>query len=117
MDFSLESINLSSFDTKNVKGMSMMFYGCKNLASLNVSNFHTNKVENMGGIFGKCLKLKTIDIRNFDDSNLIIQSNLLNEVSNEGDIYYNSKIFNASLLNYSTIKNWNKIDVSNPKLF
>ena len=38
---SLENINLSSFDTKNVTNMSFMFYGCKKLK--NSPNFHYNK--------------------------------------------------------------------------
>ena len=108
----LLNIKLDSFDTQRVKLMGMMFYGCQSLISLNISNFKTPIVENIGGIFGKCNKLVTIDIRNFDTNKLVIHNNILNEALQGGTIYYNSKIFNESLLNYKSIKSWTKIDVS-----
>ena len=40
----LESVNLSSFDTSNVKRMSYMFYGCHKLTSLPVGGFNTSSV-------------------------------------------------------------------------
>ena len=89
-----------------------MFYGCQSLTSLDLSNFYTPKVENMGGIFGKCLNLNIVDIKNFETNNLIVKSNLFNEVADTGTIYYNSKIFNETLLEFKTIKNWKKIDVA-----
>ena len=48
---SLTSLNLSNFNTNNVKNMSAMFIGCSSLTSLNLSNFNTNNVKNMRGIF------------------------------------------------------------------
>ena len=88
-----------------------MFYGCKSLTSLNLSNFNTPEVVNMAGIFGKCLKLEIIDIRKFESTRLKRNSNLFNEVGEKGTIYYNSRIFNESLLDYKSIKKWNKINI------
>ena len=44
---SLISLNLSNFNTNNVKDMSYMFQLCSSLTSLNLSNFNTFKVNNM----------------------------------------------------------------------
>ena len=41
---SLEEINLSKFNTKNVTNMSYMFGYCSSLKELNLSNFNTSKV-------------------------------------------------------------------------
>ena len=40
----LTSLNLSNFNTNNVKDMSCMFYGCSSLTSLNLFNFNTLNV-------------------------------------------------------------------------
>ena len=48
---SLESINLSSFNTNNVIDMSYMLFGCKSLESIDLSPFNTNNVTNMSYIF------------------------------------------------------------------
>ena len=48
---SLTSLNLSNFNTNNVKDMSYMFFNCSSLISLNLSNFNTNNVKNMKYMF------------------------------------------------------------------
>ena len=48
---SLTSLNLSNFNTNNVKDMMYMFYYCSSLTSLNLSNFNTNNVNNMFRMF------------------------------------------------------------------
>ena len=40
----LKELNLSSFDTKNVKNMMMMFADCLKLKELNLSSFKTKNV-------------------------------------------------------------------------
>ena len=44
---SLESVNLSNFNTQNVTNMSYMFSDCSCLNNLNLSNFNTQNVTNM----------------------------------------------------------------------
>ena len=46
------NLNLSSFNTEEVKNMKYMFTGCINLTNLNLTNMNTRKVENMEGMFG-----------------------------------------------------------------
>ncbi len=48
---SLKSLNLSNFDTNNVKHMSFMFCDCSSLIFLNLFNFNTNNVNNMSHMF------------------------------------------------------------------
>ena len=40
---SLTNIDLSSFNTQNVKNMSNMFYDCDSLTNINLSNFNIPK--------------------------------------------------------------------------
>ena len=40
----LTNINLSNFNTNNVKDMSFMFYECSSLTNINLSNFNTINV-------------------------------------------------------------------------
>lgn len=50
---SLQSIDVSSFDTSNVTNMYRMFSELKSLKSLDISNFNIEKVEAMYDIFNK----------------------------------------------------------------
>ena len=60
---SLESIDLSSFNTNNVTNMSYMFYNCESLESLDLSSFNTNNVTNMSHMFSGCKSLKIENIK------------------------------------------------------
>ena len=51
--FSLISLNLSNFNTYNVKNMKNMFYKCYSLTYLDLSNFDTYNVNDMSNIFSK----------------------------------------------------------------
>ena len=53
---SLTSLDLSNFNTNNVKYMDRMFYNCSSLTSLNLSNFNTNNVTNMSNMFYRITK-------------------------------------------------------------
>ena len=65
---SLRELDLSSFDTSNVTNMSNMFNGCSGLTSLDVSDFDTSKVTSMGSMFSGCSGLTSLDVSNFDTS-------------------------------------------------
>ena len=53
----LLSLDLSKFNTSNVKIMKEMFYKCLNLTSLDLSNFDTSKVTIMTSMFKECSAL------------------------------------------------------------
>ena len=63
-------IDLSNFDTSNVKDMKYMFSNCTSLKSLDLSNFNTSKVTNMEAMFFNCKSLSKIDLSNFNTSSV-----------------------------------------------
>ena len=64
----LESLNLSGWDTSSVKTMHGMFYHCERLESLDLSGWNTSNVENMAWMFSCCRKIKSIDVSDWDTS-------------------------------------------------
>ena len=73
---SLESIDLSNFNTQNVTNMSYMFYECKSLKIIDLSNFNTQNVTNMSDMFYGCGSLKSIDLSNFNTQNVTNLNNM-----------------------------------------
>ena len=72
---SLNSLDLSNFNTNNVTKMSYMFYNCSSLTSLNLSNFNTNNVTNMSGMFSDCSSITSLNLSNFNTNNVTNMSN------------------------------------------
>ena len=48
--------------------MSCMFHGCSSLELLDISNFNTDNVKNMSEMFYYCSLLKEIKILNFNNN-------------------------------------------------
>ena len=61
-------IDLSYFDTSNVKGMGEMFYHCESFTSLDLSMFDTSNVTSMENMFAHCDALTSIDLSSFNTS-------------------------------------------------
>jgi len=78
---SLESIDLSSFNTNNVTNMSFMFYLCSSLESIDLSSFNTNNVTNMVGMFYRCSSLESIDLSSFNTNNVTNMYSMFYECS------------------------------------
>ena len=64
---SLTNINLSNFNTQNVKDMSGMFFDCSSLTDINLSNFNTQNVTNMFEMFKECSSLRQENIISKDN--------------------------------------------------
>ena len=105
MFISLKTINLDSFNTSNVEEMSLMFYNCKSITSLNLGNFKTDKVKNIEGIFSGCESLKYLNIENLN-ARKSKGKNLFNDVPKDGEIHFNSKLFDLLLIKDTNIENW-----------
>ena len=60
---SLQSINLSSFNTTNVEDMRCMLLGCSSLQSIDLSSFNTTNVNNMSLMFDGCSSLKKRNVK------------------------------------------------------
>ena len=63
---SLTKIDLSNFNTDNVKYMNGLFSGCSSLISVDLSNFKTDKVDDFGFLFRRCSSLTNINLSNFN---------------------------------------------------
>ena len=66
----LKKLNLSSFDTFNVYDMTQMFADCESLEKLDLSNFKTNNLKKVECMFQGCFSLTDLDISSFDTSNI-----------------------------------------------
>ena len=66
---SLRTLDLSQFDTQNVTDMEKMFAGCNNLQGIDVTNFDTHNVANLKEMFSDCNSLNTLDLTHFNTDN------------------------------------------------
>lgn len=94
------SLDLSKFDTSNIKNMTNMFTNCTKLTSLNISSFNTSNVIGMGGMFEKCENLISIDVSSFDTS----------KVTDMASMFYRCKSIES--LNLSSFDTSNVIDMN-----
>ena len=78
----LTSLNLSNFDTSNVTDMNSMFSGMSNLTSLNLSNFDTSNVTDMNSMFSGMSNLTSLNLSNFNTSKVTNMRNMFRNMSN-----------------------------------
>ena len=62
---SLTALDLSKFNTRQVKWMIGTFMDCSSLTKLDLSSFDTSNVIDMNGMFNNCSSLKELDLRSF----------------------------------------------------
>jgi surface protein len=77
---SLQSLDLSNWDTSNVTNMATMFSNCP-ITQLDLSNFDTSKVTSMSYMFRGCTNLSVLDISGFDTSSLNIMEGGVPEIT------------------------------------
>ena len=78
----ITEINLSNFNTSQVKSMSYMFSRCPSLISLDLSNFNTSQVTNMRSMFYNCSSLTSLNLSNFNTSQVTHMNNMFYYCSN-----------------------------------
>ena len=66
---SMQTLDLSSWDTKNIKDISWFLDENLNLESVNVSNWDSKNMTNLRRAFGTCIKLKTLDLSSWEIPN------------------------------------------------
>ena len=90
--------------------MSNMFGNCSSLNSLNVSNFNTSKVTDMSYMFYSCGKLTTLDISNWDTSNVTNMNNMFSNCTNleKVDGYLSFKSFSSSTMSNNYLFGYSK---------
>ena len=76
-----KELDLSKWDTNNVKDMSYLFYSCESLKALpNISKWNLNNVKDISGLFYDCKSLKTLpdisywNIKNVKDMSYLFYS-------------------------------------------
>ena len=77
----LEKLDLSSWNTSNVKDMSYMFAGCDSLTELDLSSFNTQNVTDMSYMFYNCTSLTILDLFNFNTSKVTNMSYMFSDCS------------------------------------
>jgi len=68
---SFESLDLSNFNTNNIKNMAYMFGRCINLKLLDLTNFNTENTTTMQGLFYYCNSLALLDLSSFNTQSVI----------------------------------------------
>ena len=86
---SLESLNLTNFNTEKVTNMSNMFNNCSSLTSLNLTNFNTAKVKRMSNMFNNCSSLTSLNLTNFNTAKVTYMSEMFRGCSSLTTIYCN----------------------------
>ena len=75
----LSSLDLSKFNTEKVTDMRGMFYGCQKLSSLDLSKFNTEKVESMIDMFKNCSALSSLDLSKFNTEKVESMSSMFED--------------------------------------
>ena len=91
----LKSLDLSAFETSNVKDFAYMFYYCERIESLDVSSFDTSAATTMQAMFGHSEKLKTIDLTNFETANVQSMKYMFSTCTNLKAVIVGSKFSNG----------------------
>ena len=79
---SLQSLDVSGWDTSSVTSMNNTFSGCYSLRSLDVSGWDTSSVRDMSGLFIGCNSLQSLDVSGWDTSNVTSMVQVFSGCSN-----------------------------------
>ena len=113
---SLKSINFNNFNTSSVTNMGYMFYRCHSLKSLNLSNFDTSNVVQMEYMFFSCINLELLDISNFNTSKVIDMSAIFYDcylLSTLNLSHFDTSSLNTMYSMFSGCHNLELLDISN----
>ena len=102
---SLVSVNISSFNTENVISMSYLFQGCNSLTSIDLSNFNTKKASNMNYLFYNCNNLTYVDISSFVNGFNTSLHLFNHNLPKNGNLKINNEFYNSIKDNIG-ISNW-----------
>ena len=100
--YSCTSLDLSKFDTRNVTNMYQMFAHDRSLVNLNLANINTSQVTNMAGMFDDLSNVVSLDLSNFNTSNVIDMNSMFAQT-------HKLKILNLGHLNTSRVTTMEKM--------
>ena len=78
--YQVEKIDLSNWDTSDVKDMSAMFYKCSMLKELNIKKLDTGNVTNMSQMFRDLHSMQNIDVSTLNTHNVTNMSYMLSDI-------------------------------------
>ena len=94
----LQSIKFSpDFTIANVDDISRMFSGCSSLTALDLSKFNTSQVKKMIWTFKDCSSLTKLDLSSFDTSNVIDMNGMFNNCSNLKELDLRSFVIDPNI--------------------
>ena len=94
----LQSIKFSpDFTIANVDDISHMFSGCSSLTALDLSKFNTSQVKKMIWTFKDCSSLTKLDLSSFDTSNVIDMNGMFNNCSNLKELDLRSFVIDPNI--------------------
>ena len=112
--YNLKNVDLSFLDTKNVKNISYLFNNCINLTNVKIDNFNTNNVVDMSFMFHNCEKLKEIDLSSFNVLNVSDMSYMFSYCKKLKKIIISkSQSKNVSDTNYIVLNSQNIKNINN----
>ena len=91
--YSCTSLDLSTFDTRNVTNMYQMFAHDRSLVNLNLANFNTWLVTDMAGMFEDLSNVVSLDLSSFDTYNVTDMNHMF---------YLDSKLANLNVSSFNT---------------
>ena len=104
----LATLDLSSFNTSNVKGdsdyprgMSEMFSGCSSLVNLDLSSFDTSNVTDMSEMFDGCLRLEALNLSSFNARSVVDMSSMFNGCQSLKTISFPAVLDTPRVTNFS----------------
>ena len=94
----LQSIKFSpNFTIAKVNNINRMFSGCSSLTALDLSKFNTSQVKWMIGTFKDCSSLTKLDLSSFDTSNVIDMNGMFNNCSNLKELDLRSFVIDPNI--------------------
>ena len=88
----VEDLDLSFFRVKNVKNMEYMFIGMTKIKNLNLGWENESDVSNTRGMFSGVKLIKSLDLSNFDTKNVVNMSAMFENMSSLESIRFGEKI-------------------------
>ena len=98
----ITEIDLSDFNTSQLKNTAAMFAGCSSLVSIDFNNFDTSQVTWMYNMFGDCISLISLNLSSFDTSLVTTMENMFRNCSSLTSL-------NLSTFNISKVENMKQI--------
>ena len=101
------SLDLSNFDTSNVTNMQLMFFGDIALTDVNLTSFNTSNLTTTYQMFYNCKSLKKLDLQSFDTTNVVDMSGMFNTCVALENILIDSNKFITSNTNNMSLMFFN----------